>query len=210
MGLLSQPVYPHPTPFYTLTACVHISQFKLTRHTVQLEGGEGGGDSAFSSHHPPPPALSLQFLSVRLFILNFSSTPRVVVFIKCNKNFLFFFSYLLLFFFRFNVLLQPECVLDWNIVKLLKKEKKNGLQYFGRLKRPKNIYGQKGRVKWGGGASKSLKSASGHFAYTYLQLLGAYLGPVRPPPLSFFLPLPARLFLLFWRECGGNISGIRP
>lgn len=83
-----------------LTACVHISQFKLTRRTVRvgewetMSERERGRGSAGTSSHPAQLAI---FVSSSVYI-KFSATPRNVVFIKCNKM---YFIYILYFFFMF-------------------------------------------------------------------------------------------------------------
>lgn len=110
-----------PAPPPAFTACVHISQFKLTRRTVRVgewetksESEKGGAEGLQAT----PSAL--QFLSVRLFILNFVPPPAMLFSLNATKCILFIFC---IFSLCFCELLQPECVLNWNFVKLLKKQK---------------------------------------------------------------------------------------
>lgn len=175
---------------------------------------EGVGCEGISSH----PAQLAIFVSSSVYI-KFLLPPAMLFSLNATKCILFIY-FLYVFFRCFSELLQPECVLNWNFVKLLKKKTKtqNGLQYFGRqcqaqgrtFKRPKNISGHGCGEAAGGWRSKSLKSASNHFALHIFTVTWAYLGPGRRQ----FVPLPPSthpfsfVFIVFNGMWGGNISGI--
>lgn len=169
---------------------------------------EWGRGSTGTSSHPAQLAI---FVSSSVYI-KFSATPRNVVFIKCNKM---YFIYILYFFFVFFAnYCSPSAF--W-IEILLNCWKNKNPKRVAIFRTPvSDIYETQKHIRAGRGGrrgsrrSKSLKSASNHFALHIFTVTWAYLlSGRRPSPLSPHSP--SRLFLLFSTECGGggeNISGI--